>query len=370
MSHHLKENPFYILDLPAGSDMDTILGKASDMKLLYGYDTQDIQKQFLYPAGRLAAEIAYLPVTKEPEIRKIRDYLEGEPGTVAGYLPQPVPEISTESSLALFNTAAAFLQYWPIEDVEGAEAACLAMSGILERVNLDCAERVMHDINIDREAGNYEKLTDPRQVFAVLKEHVSDVLSQLADRCLLLGPEKYGELRLRLAHIYGSDSEEYRHLQVLSDLVRTHLAHSLMGERMEKEELIRASLDEYRKNEELIYADRTGTDGARRVRRLKARAALQNQRVDKICRELDDWNRLSLPERLIVLEGGFTEPQADQLFDDLNNLAVEMVNTWKERHHGRKLLKKLLEIFVDLSDSKKKLLEENARILGALEGGR
>lgn len=370
MSHHLKENPFYILDLPAGSDMDTILGKASDLELLYGYDTQDIQKQLLYPAGRLAAEIAYLPATKIQEIRKIRDYLEGEPGRDAGDLPRPVPEVSTESSLALFNAAAAFLQNWPVEDVEGAVAACLAMSGILEKVNMECAEKVMDDINMDREAGDYEKLTDPGQVFTVLKEHVSDVLSQLADRCRCLGPEKYCELRLRLAHIYGSDSKEYRHLPILSDLVRTHLAHSLMGERIEKEKLIRASMDDYRKEEESINTDRPGTDEARTARKMKAWTPLQDLRVDRICQGLDDWNRLSLPERLVVREGGFTESQADQLFDDLHHLAVDMINTWKKGNNARELFKKLLEVFVDLSDSEKELLEENAKILGVMDGGR
>ena len=38
--------------------------------------------------------------------------------------------------------------------------------------------------------------------------------------------------------------------------------------------------------------------------------------------------------------------------------------------YQRKLFKKLLEVFVDLSDSEKELLEENAKILGVMDGGR
>lgn len=370
MSHNLKDNPFYILDLPAGSNMDLILGRASDLELLYGYDTQDIQKQLLYPAGRLAAEIAYLPVTKESEIRKIRDYLEEESGKEEpGDLPRPIPEISTESSLALFNTAAAFLRNWPIEDVEGAVAACLALSGILGNVNMECAMKVLTDINKDRRAGNYERLRDLDQVLPVMREHVAGVLSQLTDRCLCLGPEKYCEFRLRLAHIYGSDSEEYRHLPFLAELVRTHLARPLLGEREEKEQLIRTNMGAYQREAEAVSTDRPGTDGNGLARRMTDRADDQDQMVDMICRTLDDWNRLSLPERLVAREGGIIEKQAEQLFLDLHNLAVKMANLWKAREHARKLFRKLRDVFFDLTEDKMKLLYNNARILGALPKG-
>ena len=47
-----------------------------------------------------------------------------------------------------------------------------------------------------------------------------------------------------------------------------------------------------------------------------------------------------------------------------------MINTWKKGNNARELFKKLLEVFVDLSDSEKELLEENAKILGVMDGGR
>ena len=348
----LEQNPFFLLRVTPRDDDQTILSKALDVKLLLGIDTKEAQNTLLNPAGRLESEIGFLPGMSERDIAAVENWVKNQ-----NTLPEAIPAFDPKSPLACLNGVFAFLEQWPLEDLEGACAACYTLAGICDTLT---PLQVMKDLNEDRQAGNRELLIHLPTVAQALHDHIHALGAALSKRCGKLPYTQYHQLEETLSQVCCTPQNPYYRSLFLDQMVCIHLAHTTRAQADEEKTVIENVINTYtedaRKN--CPRQDPASVTGYQ----IKA-ANWRNAQIRKLLEALQTWHTLTLPQRAIFQLKGITAEFSSELFETVHAFLCEVNNTYKDYFDARQLINLIADVFTDLPQNKLDLIRKNKAII-------
>ena len=368
----LTENPFFILRATPRDDEKKILSRALDLKLLYNIDTQEAQNELLHPAGRLDAEIRYLPGVPGEQLEEIRRYMERNEADL------PAPDFNPASRLACLNGAAALMESWPVTDVKSAEAACLCLAELCQET---AAKDAFEEVNADRAAGKMEPVKESWEIIYRLNLQKSALLKGLCGRLQTLSQNEWYDLRHRLADHFCGREDAYYRSPYLDEIVTRHMAFAVKPEISWQQERMQALMDTYRETAETGDLDEKKQDtendnppekpalntfqkkSAKEMRDESNYLRQRKELIADLLSALEQWDTLTKPERMITRQKGFMESDADKLFSQLHKFFIELVTRYGDIPGYKALIRKLDDVFFDLSLTKKQMVKKNRALV-------
>ena len=367
----LRENPFMLLQVSPADPDAVILSKALDLKLLTGMDTQEAEDELLQPGSRLGAEISYLPGLPETEAEKVRLFLQnaGETGNTAHRtdreMPYPVPDLISGPGLAEANLASAFLDYWPAADVESAAAMCRSIIMALQGVT---AAGAFEAICADRMAAG-RPLPDEDAVKSRLAGHRRELLARAAKRCEELPADQYLRLQEKLADAYCAPEDELGRSPLLDELVCVHLyqkelpAVSRITEEIQEKISRYHELHQSESAREIPPALKLSKNKKDKPSNSAEENKKKTQIIADICELLDAWDRLTISGRRISKAKGLSAKYSDEMFLSVHGFLVCLYNDYHDGWNGITLIRKIDEVFTDISPQYLELLQKNVKTL-------
>ena len=337
-AEELKKNPFYILK---ASPLDTAAELHAKMnEVLLFEENKEAEQAYLtlvHPQHRLEAEMRWFPGEK--------DLAGGLIAYTETSKLAPLPDIRTESTLGTVNAWQTVLEKWPAAEPHGAAALAACLLCALRELS---TEKVLEELNRDRAKSKFPEIKQQETITHHLLNVQESILKRLTERTGEMSREDSLTAMEILAREYQGEGP-LRKYYPLEELVQEHALQ--MQPEVEKTE---AELYELLGNE----------DREMMIKIFNAQA----KEFPKIISALGEWGSLTCPLRMIRKAKGVKDQNTldmerrvytfvDYCFYAILSIksrpsVTEGIMSYHRKHYGM-LMRKVLEVFFDMEESRR-----------------
>ena len=323
-NNDIRNNPFHILHASPADDYQTLKEKANTVILLEGReDAENALSILLHPQNRLKAELSWFPGTGSDETDRLMAFLDH-----GGILP----DFKTASTLSMINGCRCILEGWPAAYAEGLVGAGLCLAGALSELSV---EKVMEELNLDREAGGFPAIINRELVDTHLSDFRNEIVADFSRRVHKAGLGEAAKAMGSLADAYGGRDPLYQRNYYLEQMIGAYLLW-ISDEEEKTRDHIRRSMED-------------------------PPSLLHNLITD-----LEEWDRITAPGRKIQKYKGIEDKNALLLFEEVKKYLAEIARK-KKMPECTLLVRSMLSSFWDIPEDEKKLLREMEQVLQKME---
>lgn len=326
----LRDNPFYVLNVPMSASRREIAAKTEEQSFLFDPDVcNEAQACLTNPAKRVTAEIGWFPGESEDTITAVRESIDRDQDVDA-------------SSLGINGKLNSILDSFT-RHKQDAETLMENINTIDVYFDINDAESLLNDINGERRKAGIAE-TDLASVQQGLLQSRENIRTLITEKFAGFDDQAYVDIVSRIAESCLA-SADMSHGVIVDDVINQY--------ELRMHPVIEAKTKQLTEYMEAI--------------RKQTSASYRSTQTDSFIKLLKQWDRYVQPLQLRTQAEGFSHTISQNVAFEARDLAITLHNDYHDVSNATKIIDALNDVFAELPElitvlnNDKKTLEENKR---------